>query len=105
MIRRIRTQKEYLEFSKAERVIRTRYFKLQILSDPAGPALGITISKKVASAVYRNLLKRRLKAWFYAHRHSLSPKLKMNIIAQRGAAELSWAQLCTELEALLPCIV
>lgn len=66
--------------------------------------MGITISKKVANAVGRNRLKRRMKAWLRASAMILPENLKMNFIAQKGAADLNWQDLCDELEGLVKCI-
>lgn len=93
-----------MEFSQAEKAIRTRYFYVPILADPDSRALGITISKKVSNAVSRNRLKRRIRAWFREHQQALPPTCRMNIIARRGAAELSWQELCEHLGELVKCI-
>ena len=66
--------------------------------------MGITIGKRVGTAVARNRLKRRIKAWFRAYPGSLPTGLRMNLIARKGAAELSWAQLSEELDGILKSI-
>lgn len=63
--------------------------------------MGITISKKVGNAVKRNRLKRRIKAWLREHYALFSPGQKLNLIARKGAAELSWQELRLELQTLL----
>lgn len=63
--------------------------------------MGITISKKVGNAVKRNRLKRRIKAWLRGHHSHYPLGQKLNIIARKGAAELSWQELGLELQALL----
>ncbi|MCB5234679.1 MAG: ribonuclease P protein component [Candidatus Cloacimonetes bacterium] len=104
MIRWITSHPEYVEFSKCRRSVKSEHFKLLLLPDAQGSAVGITISKKIANAVGRNLLKRRIKAWLRASAMILPENLKMNIIAQKGAADLSWQDLCDELEGLVKCI-
>ena len=103
MIRWITAHQEYMEFIHAESSLRTRNFYIPYLQDPKGPAVGITISKKVAGAVQRNRLKRRVRAWIRAHGSILPQDLKMNIIARQGAAELSWPELSAQLGVLEKC--
>ncbi|MCB5279719.1 MAG: ribonuclease P protein component [Candidatus Cloacimonetes bacterium] len=104
MIRWIRDHQEYMEFTRAEKAIRTEYFYIPILPDSIGPALGITISNKVSNAASRNRLKRRMKAWFREHENNLPSHLKMNIIAKPGAASLNWQQLCEHLGDMMQCL-
>ncbi len=92
-----------MEFTRAHHSLRSRNFYIPVLPDAAAPALGITISKKVANAVARNKLKRRIRAWARAHSSALPTDCKMNIIARQGAAELSWAELSEQLEILEQC--
>ncbi len=92
-----------MEFTRAERSLRTRNFYIPCLPDTEGPAMGITISKRVSNAVKRNRLKRRIRAWATQHSAALPSDCKMNIIAKSGAAELSWPQLCEQLGVLERC--
>ena len=105
MIRWIKAHQEYMEFSRAEKAIRTQFFYVPMLPDDSGPALGITISKKVSNSVSRNRLKRRMRAWFREHQQALPRSKKMNIIARRGAAGLSWQELCEHLGEMVKCMV
>lgn len=100
MIRWITAHQEYMEFIGAEHSLRTRNFYIPYLPEPQGPGVGITISKRVAGAVKRNRLKRRVRAWIRAHSSILPQDLKMNIIARQGAAELSWSELSAQLGVL-----
>lgn len=101
MIRWIKSHQEYTDFMQADHACRTAHFYAPILSSPEGLAVGITISKKVGSAVLRNKLKRRIKAWCRTNSSCMPPEHKMNLIARRGAAQLSWAELSEELHALM----
>ncbi|MCB5262759.1 MAG: ribonuclease P protein component [Candidatus Cloacimonetes bacterium] len=103
MIRWITAHQEYMEFRSAESSLHTRNFYIPYLPDLQGSAVGITISKKVAGAVQRNRLKRRVRAWVRAHSSTLPDGLKINIIARQGAAELSWPDLSAQLGVLERC--
>jgi len=103
MIRWIKAHGEYMEFTRAANALRSRNFYIPILPDADGPALGITISKKVSNAVARNRLKRRIRAWAKEHSSALPKDCKMNIIARQGAAELSWSELSEQLSILERC--
>lgn len=103
MIRWIKAHREYMEFTRATHALKSRNFYIPVLSDTDGPALGITISKKVANAVARNRLKRRIRAWAREHSYTLPTNCKMNIIARQGAAELSYSELSDQLSILEQC--
>jgi ribonuclease P protein component len=70
-------------------------------SERSGSRLGITASRKVGGAVIRNQFKRRLRAWFRAHRSELASDLDVVVIARRSGASLSLAQLDQRLSTLL----
>ncbi|MDD3535779.1 MAG: ribonuclease P protein component [Candidatus Cloacimonetes bacterium] len=101
MIRWIKPHYEYLEFASAAHCLRSRHFYAPLLPSEGEFAVGITISKKVGNAVKRNRLKRRIKAWLRGHHSHYPLGQKLNIIARKGAAELSWQELGLELQALL----
>lgn len=54
-----------------------------------GPRLGITVSRKVGSAVARNRVKRRVREIFRHERPRLPGAEDLVLIARSGAAELS----------------
>lgn len=66
-----------------------------------GPVLGITVSKKVGTAVERNRVKRRIREWFRHNRAGLSRGVVIVVIARRGAAGIGAAETAQELGALL----
>jgi ribonuclease P protein component len=101
MIRWITLHREYSEFSHASRACRTENFYVPVLETNAELAVGITISGKVSKAVWRNRLKRRIRAWFREHYTELPQGYKMNIIARKGSAELTWQELGTQLHSIM----
>ena len=63
--------------------------------------LGLTVSKKVGTAVERNLVKRRIREWFRHNRGALPVNAVVVVIARRGAAVLGMAETERELGSLL----
>lgn len=65
------------------------------------PVLGVTVSKKVGTAVERNRVKRRIREWFRRNRGVLPQNAAVVVIARRGAADLEAAETERELGDLL----
>jgi ribonuclease P protein component len=55
----------------------------------AGQRLGITVSRKVGSAVVRNRVKRQVREWFRSARPRLRPGIDLVVIGRSAAAALS----------------
>ena len=53
----------------------------------------MAVSRKVGNAVHRNRIKRRIRALFQRMRTDLRVALDVVVIARRGAAEASFADL------------
>jgi ribonuclease P protein component len=62
--------------------------------------LGITVTRRVGSAVARNRVKRRVRECFRRRREELARPLDVVVIARKGAAALETAQVEAELTAL-----
>ena len=65
------------------------------------PVLGLTVSKKVGTAVERNRVKRRIREWFRHNRGVLPENAAVVVIARRGAAVLGMTETERELGDLL----
>ena len=65
------------------------------------PVLGVTVSKKVGTAVERNRVKRRIREWFRCNRGVLPRNAAVVVIARRGAADLGTVETERELGDLL----
>jgi ribonuclease P protein component len=61
------------------------------------PRLGLTVSRKVGGAVRRNLVKRRVRAYFREHRCAFGSDTDVVVIARPGAAELGPVETRNEL--------
>ncbi|HOD18230.1 MAG TPA: ribonuclease P protein component [Candidatus Cloacimonadota bacterium] len=102
MLRRIVRHAEFKSFVNAKASCRLPHFFVPVLPEAGDDfAYGITVSAKTGNAVKRNLLKRRIKAWFWNRRANLPQGVKINLIARAGACELTWNKLCEELEQLI----
>jgi ribonuclease P protein component len=66
--------------------------------------LGVTVSRRVGNAVIRNRVKRRIREWFRAARHGLTPGIDVVVIARKGASELSTAETGVALGSLMEAV-
>ena len=93
---RLRSRPQFLSLSRAPR-LRTQHFL--VLWQPNGLALtrlGITVTRKIASAVGRNRVKRLLREAFRRAGAALPPGLDLVVVAHRGSPLLSQAQVDQE---------
>lgn len=100
MVRWITSHAEYTEFRNPDFYLRTANFYVPVLIRMGDSAVGITNSRKVGIAVRRNLLKRRIKAWFGQHHALLPLDYKLVLSARSGAGELSWQELSDQLQTI-----
>jgi ribonuclease P protein component len=63
--------------------------------------LGLTVSKKVGSAVVRNRIKRICREYFRLHRHDMTIPLDMNLVARKPVAGLTSQQVNQSLKNLI----
>lgn len=81
-----------------------RFVWLVAVGASSHPRLGITVTKKVASAVGRNRIKRMLREAFRSHREALPAGIDLVVIAKRQAAGIDYATCCSELSGAAPAI-
>jgi ribonuclease P protein component len=88
------------EFERVYRngsVYRGRLFSVHTLPNTLGePRLGLSVSKKVGTAVNRNKVRRRLKEMFRSSAKRLPPDLDFVISARPAAAKASFEELNEE---------
>ncbi|MBF0623050.1 MAG: ribonuclease P protein component [Magnetococcales bacterium] len=63
--------------------------------------LGVTVSRKVGSAVIRNRVKRAIREFFRTHRHRFKQDGDCVIIARPRAGQVTSAQLRSQLDRVL----
>jgi len=88
------------EFERVYRsgsVYRGRLFSVHVLPNSVGnPRLGLSVSKKVGTAVKRNGVRRRLKEIFRSSADKLPCDLDFVLSARPAAAEASFVELKEE---------
>jgi ribonuclease P protein component len=98
---RILKRRDYVALSKSGRRVQNEHFIAYFAPSPhSGTRIGITVTKKVGSAVKRNRIKRLVREYFRLNRHSLSGKWDINIIAKRHIADLSSERAFRSLQEL-----
>jgi ribonuclease P protein component len=95
---RLRRRTEFLRVQSQGRRVHTPHFLLILLPRPdGGQKLGITVTKKVGTAVQRNRVRRLVREVFRHHRGSFPEGCELVVIAKRGAPELGYADVRSEI--------
>jgi ribonuclease P protein component len=83
-------------------VYRGKLFSIHMLANTVGkPRLGLSVSKKVGTAVERNRVRRRLKEIFRSSLGGLPGELDLVISARPAAVEASFEELSEEFSRCL----
>lgn len=70
------------------------------MDDSARPRLGVTVSGRIGNAVVRNRIKRRVRECFRLElRDLMPPDASLVVIARKGAGDLRYSEIQTELTA------
>jgi ribonuclease P protein component len=99
---RLRQSGEFLKLQRRGARYQTGHFVLYGLRDAKDERsrLGITVSRRVGNAVVRNRLKRRVRECYRLKLRAMLPAgVAMVVIARKGAGELKWTAIDTELLA------
>ncbi|HLM78667.1 MAG TPA: ribonuclease P protein component [Rubrobacteraceae bacterium] len=97
------TSPEFERVYRKGSVSRGRLLSVHVLPNPSGsiPRLGLSVSKKVGSAVKRNTVRRRLKEIFRSSLNRLPGNLDFVISARPASAEATFEELSEEFQRLL----
>lgn len=94
---KLRSSLEFDRVYRQGRVYRGRLFSVHALPNSSGgPRLGLSVSKKVGTAVTRNHVRRRLKEVFRAEAGGLPEGTDLVISARPAAAQASYQDLSQE---------
>jgi ribonuclease P protein component len=93
----LRASPEFERVYRKGSVYRGRLFSVHALPNSVGrPRLGLSVSKKVGTAVKRNAVRRRLKEIFRSTSDMLPEELDFVVSARPAAAEASFSELNEE---------
>lgn len=98
----IKNRKQYLEFYKVQKKIRSNYFLVLCRKDTESSlfSIGITVTKKIGNAVTRNKIKRRIKAYMRQELKTNISGQMVNIISIKDASNIPWREFVNELDYL-----
>lgn len=98
---RMRKRSEFLRLSAEGRRKENRVF-IMIFGPGAAnrPRLGITVTKRIGSAVTRNRIKRLSREFYRKNRHRIRGAWDINLIAKRAAGEFDTERIFDSLEEL-----
>lgn len=95
---RLRRRGEFRRVQSRGRRIHTPHFLIILHPRPdGGQKLGITVTKKVGTAVQRNRVKRLVREVFRHHRHRFPGDAEVVVIAKRHAPSLGQREVANEL--------
>ena len=100
---RLRKRRQFLAVQGEGKKLQSRSFLVFVRpqADAAGPTrLGITVSRKIGSAVERNHVKRLVREVFRRHKALFPRGVDVVFVAKRAAPELSYEQARAEVEGL-----
>ncbi len=98
---RVRKRRDYLTIYQQGVREHSGHFTCLSCRNPAGgKRLGITVGKKVGTAVQRNRIKRLIREFYRLHKQRLPASRDIVIMAKSRAASLSNSEIRKELEML-----
>jgi len=99
---RVRRRPEYLAIqNRGRRMVGPNLLLFALpVSAPGGGRLGVTVSKKVGSAVLRNRVKRWIRDCYRRRRPEFPPGFDLVVVARPLAATANHGAVCNELASL-----
>ncbi len=101
--RRLRARREFLAVQHAGRRVHTTHFVLIVGRGPDGSAparLGVTVTKKIGTAVRRNRVKRLVREAFRLDPSLLPAGIDLVVLAKEGAPELVLSAVQSEWQSV-----
>lgn len=103
--RRLRARREFVAAQESGRRVHTTHFVLVVARGPSASApsrLGVTVTKKVGTAVRRNRVKRLVREAFRLCPDLLPSGIDLVVIAKDGAPTLRLADVQAEWNGVRP---
>lgn len=99
---RLRLRTDYLRIGREGKKFQTQHFWIALRPNGLSVRrLGITISKRVGSAVIRNRLKRRIREFYRQNKGLFPGATDWVVTAREGAGRLNFWQVANELKGIL----
>jgi ribonuclease P protein component len=96
---RLKKRYEFRQAQLSGRRIHTPHFLIVVQPNALhNTRLGITVTKKVGTAVQRNRIKRVVREVFRRNRQLFPPSQDLVFIAKRGASDIDYGSLLGELQ-------
>ena len=101
---RLRHQREYQRvFACGTKRVSSAFVVYVLPTTEPHSRLGLAVSKRIGNAVTRNRVKRRARAFFRLHKAQLRSPYDIVVVARRGAAKASYAEVVRQFSMLLRC--
>ena len=98
---RIRKRADFQRIFRSGAKLQTPHFRVSIRPNGLSHArLGVTVGRKIGSAVQRNRIKRRVREFFRLNKGSLPGSSDLVVTAREGAVSLNFWQVSEELKGL-----
>ncbi|MBI9087292.1 MAG: ribonuclease P protein component [Desulfobacterales bacterium] len=98
---RLLKRPSFLRLTKGGKRVHTRLFLAAALpGETTKTRLGVTVTRKVGSAVRRNRIKRLVREFFRLNRNGLPRGVDINVIAKKEAVDAEAEQLRASLKTL-----
>lgn len=98
---RLVKRKDFVRLAKTGQLRSDRFFKVVFAPNPfENLRLGVTVTKRIGSAVVRNRIKRIVREYFRLHRHQIKGQWDINVIAKPLARRLPTAKANTALNEI-----
>ncbi len=88
-------------YTKGEKRDTEHFFIFMCPNGLAWRRLGITVSKKIGTAVNRNHVKRLVREYFRLHKNHFPESCDILFVAKPGSHSLKYYDLCEELNPVL----